>query len=476
MPGDSRRNVGAANPRALAELRAGRPIDWSAEDSKKTLSQLLDTPYEQLFDPKFASPVYVGVPLDFGHSRCIAQADPKSEPRKLYASPQARKLLDNGLISDSILQKPAINLRQFAARMTDQLTDELQSLEGSCNRSANPEQTVRSAELAVASRLVEMSQATLVPVGHPLGRLNREFLIINPDWLRLSLTDLSYGIPGEYFVDAPTATSPVQGGLADCWLIAAMAAVSWTRPELISERIRREALAGDVDSGKANFRFDFTDVLTIPLGIFNLTVTIPFTFPIWIGEQVPQQNGMYLYARSSVAGETWPAVLEKAMAVWRSGGNANFPRSADYAHLNGGDPAWACHVLTGNNAWYHWADADDSWSTIAANCSGSRTVTPITAWTWGSSDDSPNKVDYAGANIVANHAYTILGTWETNNRQYVVLRNPWGWMEATLNVHSGTWSTQEDWGAAGLNLPGEGAFALEIHTFREYFMGFGGAK
>jgi hypothetical protein len=56
MPGDSRRNVGAANPRALAELRAGRKIDWSAEDAKKTLSQLLDTKYEELFDPKYASP------------------------------------------------------------------------------------------------------------------------------------------------------------------------------------------------------------------------------------------------------------------------------------------------------------------------------------------------------------------------------------------------------------------------------------
>jgi hypothetical protein len=29
MPGSSRREVGAANPRALAELRAGRTIDWS---------------------------------------------------------------------------------------------------------------------------------------------------------------------------------------------------------------------------------------------------------------------------------------------------------------------------------------------------------------------------------------------------------------------------------------------------------------
>jgi hypothetical protein len=87
----------------------------------------------------------------------------------------------------------------------------------------------------------------------------------------------------------------------------------------------------------------------------------------------------------------------------------------------------------------------------------------------------PNKVDYAGANLVANHAYSILGIWETHKRQYVVLRNPWGYHEGSLNVATGTWSTQETWGTASLTLPGSGVFALEIHTFREYFMGFGGA-
>jgi len=476
MPGDSRRDVGAASPRALAELRAGRKIDWSKEDEKKTLAQLLDMPYEHLFDPKYGSPVFAGVPLDFSYRRCPVAVDATTDLRKLYDStPNSKTLLEHGLISDSILKKPSTNLRTFAAEATDQVALELQKVQPSCHRVANGGQVTRATELSVAGRLTEMSQATLVKAGQPLGKLNREFVIIPPEWWRLLLSDLNFSIPGEYFVDAPTATSPVQGGLADCWLIAALASVSWTNSELINEKIRRDALAGDVDGGKADFRYDFTDVLTIPIFFFN--ITIPFTFPIWIGEEVPQQaGGGYIYARSSVAGETWPAVIEKAVAVWRSGGDPDFPRSSDYGHLNGGDPAWACHILTGAAAWYHWADADDTWSTIVSNCSGSRTTTPMTAWTWGSSDDSPNKVDYAGANLVANHAYSILGTWETNNRQYVVLRNPWGYHEGTLNVHNGSWSTTEAWGAAALTLPGDGAFALEIHTFREYFMGFGGAK
>src|SRR5882724_12313810 len=101
MPGDSRRNVGAANPRALAELRAGRKIDWSAEDAKKTLSQLLDTKYEELFDPKYGSPIYAGVPLDFSHQRCCVKVDPKTDVRKLFeATPQSQKLVELGLVSN----------------------------------------------------------------------------------------------------------------------------------------------------------------------------------------------------------------------------------------------------------------------------------------------------------------------------------------------------------------------------------------
>lgn len=476
MSGTSRREVGAANPRALAELRAGRKIDWSAEDTPKLLTELLDTPYEQLFDPKFAGPVYAGVLLDFSHRRCPVQVNPRTDVHKLFdETRQARALLENGLISDSVLKGPATNVRLFSAEAADRMARDLQSLDEPCRRTASAKETQRATEIAVASRLLELDQAKLVKPRHTLGKLDREFVVLRPDWLLSALSDLQFSIPGEYFVDAPTATSPVQGALADCWLIAAMASVSWTRPELIAARVRRQDLSGDVDSGHADFRFDFADVLAIPLGF--ITLTIPFVFPVWVGLRVPRASGSgYIYARSSVADEMWPAVIEKAFAVWRSGGDPHYPTSADYGHLNYGDPVWACHVLTGEAAWYRSADADDTWSTIAAHCSGNRASSPLVAWTWGSSDDSPNKVDYAGANLVANHAYSILGKWETNQRQYVVLRNPWGWCEGTLNTHSGSWSTQEPWGSATLELPGSGAFALELHVFREYFAGFGGVE
>jgi hypothetical protein len=85
MPGDSRRDCGAANPRVLAELRAGRKIDWSKEDSPRLLSQLLDVPAEHLYDPKYGSPIYAGVPLDFGRQRCSTRASAKTNIRTAFS-------------------------------------------------------------------------------------------------------------------------------------------------------------------------------------------------------------------------------------------------------------------------------------------------------------------------------------------------------------------------------------------------------
>ena len=473
MPADSRRNVGVANPRALAELRAGRAIDWSEEDTPETVSRLLGMKYERLFDPKYGSPLYAGVPLDFTTNRCDHGAGGDVDIQRTLDTDDARRLVKEGLVSSNVLDGPKTNPRLFAAQAAETLRADLDQISTPAVRSADATQRQRAAELSVASRLDALVDAQQVEAGKRLELLGKRSVILLPGWWHQVISDLDFGLEGEFFVDAPTCTAPVQGALGDCWLIAAMASVAWVNPELISERLRRETFVGDVDGGHADYRFDFTDVLPINLGW--LTINIPFTYPIWVGEQVPQASyGGYIYARSNVPGEVWPAVLEKAAAVWRSGGNANFPDSADYNHINGGDPAWACHFLTGKPAWYHWANASDAWSTITSHCNGSRANTPMTAWTWGSSDDSPDKVDYNGAGLVANHAYSVLGTWETNNRQYVVLRNPWGYHEGTLNTHAGPWGTAEDWGTASLTLPGDGVFALEIHTFGEYFMGFGG--
>ncbi len=91
MSGDSRRIVGAANPRALAQLRAGRTIDWSAEEDggAKLIAQLLDMPLSKIVDPKHGSPILddsgeLGQrALDVAGRRCLRTRDPHV-PRVLH--------------------------------------------------------------------------------------------------------------------------------------------------------------------------------------------------------------------------------------------------------------------------------------------------------------------------------------------------------------------------------------------------------
>ncbi len=53
------------NPYALAELIAGRKINWKKiSDARKVLEEILQTPYDKLFDPKYNSPLYIGLKLN----------------------------------------------------------------------------------------------------------------------------------------------------------------------------------------------------------------------------------------------------------------------------------------------------------------------------------------------------------------------------------------------------------------------------
>jgi hypothetical protein len=53
------------NPYALAELLAGRRIDWKAvKDRPQLLESILQTPYQELFDPRFGGPLYTGLRLN----------------------------------------------------------------------------------------------------------------------------------------------------------------------------------------------------------------------------------------------------------------------------------------------------------------------------------------------------------------------------------------------------------------------------
>lgn len=58
------KNVGVINPYALAEVLRKESIEWQEVDTHEVLADTFDMSYEELFDPKFDSPLYAGLELN----------------------------------------------------------------------------------------------------------------------------------------------------------------------------------------------------------------------------------------------------------------------------------------------------------------------------------------------------------------------------------------------------------------------------
>ncbi len=262
--------------------------------------------------------------------------------------------------------------------------------------------------------------------------------------------------PGEFFEEGAEYFDPVQGGLGDCYFIAALCAVAWSRPYVV---VLRERATG---AGQQEF-VDRIDFYSGGLKTMEVSERMPLV----------KSTHAWIYARSSEPGEIWPAVYEKAFAKWKTNDATDEP---NYGPIAGGWPVQATTELTnltGVTKTCSDLTADQIWSSVRGNCLSYRTINPMTAWTFCV---SPAPVDYTGTGIYAFHAYTILGWAFVNNVKYVVLRNPWGQNGAVINSLAGNWSAYEQsfWRSVPLN--SGGVFAIPADTFKKYYWQFGWAK
>jgi hypothetical protein len=489
MPAAAAPFLTARNPYALAEAIAGGPIDWSAiPDPRAVLEDLLRTPYEQLFDPKFDSPVYLGFELHDGvmEAKKVKPAEANGETR-----------LDDERF-------PALDLGEIH-RLSD-----LEPYVGDPIGDVPVRSIVPS---RAGGYVIEVGEApmkrldTLLPIYDEkiLGRLI-ELIKIDSGW---TPDGGAWTDAGQFFREAAGFFDPVQGNLGDCWLIAAMSSVAWAMPYTFAQRSRA--------TGAANDRFTFLLEFVDPANGNKLKFEATDETLVWSGTPSP------MYGHSSEAGESWPAIVEKAYAMWRANTTHDHP---NLTVLNGGDPVHASAALTGRKPNYtgtSGTSATDLLNLVKANCVNYRTVNPMTAWTYGSGDDSPDKVVYADATIVANHAYSVLGwargsklaghidlnryrmasrsgpapavgaalmgtTMASSRRaidmdvmlplrmtqDYIVLRNPWGNTEATIAEMSGVIPLRDVsfWRSIDLDVI-DGVFAIEPATFKSYFAGVG---
>lgn len=462
----------ARNPYSLVEGVLGRPVDWSeVADRPALLEEVLQTPYEQLFDPKFGSPLYFGSAVDAdGRVRPTTPKPPRTSASKrddempATVETMPARLADlQPMVGGSL---PDVPVRSVAPSRAGGWTVEI-----------GPSEQMRRAQM---ERIFDASV---------VGRLWND-KVFELGW---TPPGGQWADTGTFFKESAEFFDPVQGQLGDCWLIAAMSSCAWALPYTFAQRSR----ATGPDNEQFTNQFTFIDPANGQGNTFEATdATV-----VYSGTSSP------MYGKSSESGEIWPALVEKAYAMWRGGG-ASFDKP-NLTVLNGGDPVHASAALTGRKPHYtgtSGATAAQLTTLVKQHCMSYRTFDPMTAWTYGT---SPDGVSYADANIVANHAYSVLGwtsgvvirraltamlrqpagqraiertpllqdllqlpTWFL--RDYIVLRNPWGYHEGSQGALHTTISMRDVsfWRSIDLDAS-DGVFAIDFATFQKCFAGIG---
>lgn len=220
-------NSAVINPYALAELVAGRKIPWKEiPDAPRVLESILDTPYEELFDPKYEGPLYTGLRLN----------------ERLELEPVRSPLLDVELkveVSDLEFPLTLENIARLADLGPRFNTDDIGGI------------AVKHAEV-VGQRYLQLT--VRLPERERWQRLARLFtkdiveaIAFDPtqkskskDWTPPNAT---WSDPGRFFNEAAEFFDPIQGAVANCYYIAALSAVAWAMPYRIRHLTRATGLA-----------------------------------------------------------------------------------------------------------------------------------------------------------------------------------------------------------------------------------------
>ncbi len=439
-------NNGVINPYALAEVIADRKIPWKElPDAPRVLEDILQTPYEELFDPAFGGPLYTGLKLN--NLELVLERSPLLDVEinldindldNPLTSLEIKKLADLGPRFDvkdvgSIEVTHAELVRQQYLQLTLRLPDK-----------------ERLQQLArILSRDIVATIANDAKAGNA-----RDWTPPNGTWAD----------PGRFFNEGTEYFDPVQGAVANCYYIAALSAMAWAKPFQLAQITRATG------TGQQNFvdmvRFYKPD----SGGAIDKQIEVTETVPQTMG-------GNYIYARSSEANEIWPAVYEKAYAKLKTGITGDHP---DITATAWGDCVWATAQLNGGHRYYYdtASRSDDTlWNLVRGNSISYKTFNPMTAWTYSTGEAAERHLNYSSATIVASHCYTVLGWAYHNNRKYIVLRNPWGNTEATVAaLNTNIWMYDVSWWRPITLSVVDGTFAMEAWAFKYYFAGLGVAK
>jgi len=432
-----RQPVGVINPYALVEAILRKKIDWNDPGSTKLMSDVLQTDYHELFDPKYNSPLYAGFHLNKTTMRMerLEQSAIKIIDPSEQIIPDMSKVKTLGDLKGLGLKKleDAAVLNALVENGKLKLTVKTPSLDKTTTNSTLPKQI-----------------ASLVLPRIGLKKSGAEGS--SDDW---QPDGYAWKDMGDFFKDTTEYSDPVQGGVGNCWLIAAMSAVAWAKPFSIVHRNRATG-TGEADRTNAITFYQKGgnhDAPTATVEVTDKTVVYDW------GDYSP-------FCTSQDRGEIWPMVYEKAFAKWCTQNQGDCPNILETA---GGYSDIAMAQLTDTTPYYYdtWSRTpDELWSIVRENSVAFKTVNPMTANTYSSGDQ------YYGSNIVACHAYTCLGWAMANGQKYIILRNPWGYTEPSGmgNTYDGllTFFDTSFWRPIDM-INSDGVFALEISAFKYYY-------
>ena len=337
-------NCGVINAYALAEFIAGRRIDWSAvSDRAGMLEDILQTPYSELFDRVHERPLYTGLRLD--ENLQLARV------RSLLLDVTVDlDRLDNDLPYDG--DGDVRVLRDLGPRFDTAEVGYIPVLRS---------ETTSSGRMLLTLRL---------PDKHRLERLHA---VLTPDIVRaisfdpeLKITDGwtppggSWAWTGDFFNEGAEFFDPVQGNVANCYYIAALAAAAWATPYRIAHTTRATGMPQESFTDRVQFFKPDSG------GVLDKEVEVSESLPL-------TASGGYICCRSSEPGEIWPAVYEKALAKLKTGISGDHP---DITATGWGDCVWATAQLNGGHRSYYGTagrTGDRLWDLVRANSMSRRT-------------------------------------------------------------------------------------------------------
>ena len=266
---------------------------------------------------------------------------------------------------------------------------------------------------------------------------------------------------GALATDGISWLDPEQGSTSDCYLISAMIAIAWSRPQRWRAR-----LAEAVQGSKA------TDVLHV--GFHGKTARSADLPPFDVPARVPlDPHGHLIYAHSATTNETWPALLERAFVMQATRGTDREPTVDDYRKAsNWCDPQVAARMLIGG---LPKCEVAVPYATQPLSAKfmplmpQNVTRFPTMAWTWPRSHSLPGP-KWREAGLLWDHAYALLGHMHATGGDYVVLRNPFGTNQDRPHFPGGMWPEGNAAnGGTPVELGRHGVFACPTAIFDRFF-------